>query len=141
MNKKGPIIVIEDDPRDRELLAVVFRELEYLNEVVFFEDGAAALVYLQDDAIYPFIILSDVDLPKLSGVELRKMIHTNEGLSSKCIPYLFFSTTVDKKAVSDAYTSPVQGFFLKPPTYRKLTATIKLIVDYWMECYSPHSYE
>ncbi len=68
------------------------------------------------------------------------MIHTNEGLSIKCIPYLFFSTSVDKKAVYDAYTMSVQGFFLKPDSYDRLKNTINVIIQYWNECYAPNNY-
>jgi CheY-like chemotaxis protein len=141
MNKQGPIIVIEDDPDDRDLLCIIFKELAYPNEVAFFENGAEALEYLKDDSVYPFIILSDINLPKLSGFELRQMVHTNEGLSAKCIPYLFFSTSVDKKAVYEAYTMSVQGFFLKPDSYQKLKNTINVIIQYWSECYSPNNYQ
>lgn len=140
MNKEGPIVVIEDDEDDRELIAIVFKELDYKNEVVFFKDGVGALEYLQDDRIYPFIILSDVNLPKLNGFELRKMVHTNEGLSAKCIPYIFFSTSVNKKAVYDAYVMSVQGFFLKPNTIESLKETLSSIVEYWKRCYSPNNY-
>jgi CheY-like chemotaxis protein len=141
MNKRGPIVIIEDDEDDRMLLAQIFKELNYVNEIAFFKDGSEALVYLQDDAIYPFLILSDINLPKLNGFALRKMVHTNEGLSEKCIPYLFFSTTVDKKAVFDAYTMSVQGFFLKPDNYQKLKDTIRKIIEYWQECYSPFRFQ
>lgn len=141
MNKKGPIIVIEDDEDDRDLLALVFKDLNYPNEIIFFEEGVAALNYLADDKIYPFLILSDINLPKLNGFELRKMVHTNEGLSSKCIPYLFFSTTVNEKAVYDAYTMSVQGFFLKPLQLSHLTNLIRKIVEYWQECYSPNHFQ
>lgn len=141
MNKTGPIIIIEDDEDDRYLIGQVFKELKYPNEVEFFEDGTKALRYLQDDTVSPFLILSDINLPKLNGFELRNMVHTNKGLSEKCIPYLFFSTSVDRKAVYDAYTMSVQGFFLKPSTYDHLKNTLKLIVDYWRECYSPNSYK
>lgn len=137
MNKRGPIIIIEDDEDDRVVLDQILRELNYDNKVEFFKDGVSALEYLQDDSVYPFIILSDINLPKLDGFALRKMVHTNEGLSEKCIPYLFFSTSVDKKAVHDAYTMSVQGFFLKPHTYEALKDTIRKIVEYWQECYSP----
>ena len=140
MNKNGPIIVIEDDADDRDLLGMIFKELNYPNEISFFNDGVSALEYLQDDHIYPFLILSDINLPKLNGFELRKMVHTNEGLSTKCIPYLFFSTSVDKKAVYDAYTMSVQGFFLKPDNYERLKHTVKVIIEYWNECYSPNNY-
>src|SRR4030095_9104044 len=117
-----------------------FKELDYPNEIVFFPDGDTALDYLKDDRIYPFVILSDINRPSLNGLELRKMVHTNEGLSEKCIPYLFFSTAVNKKAVYDAYTLSVQGFFVKPLSYDKLVHTIRVIVEYWQECYSPNNY-
>jgi len=141
MNKRGPIVVIEDDEDDRQILDMVFKELDYPNEIAFFKDGEEALDYLKDESVYPFIILSDINLPKLNGFELRKMVHTNDGLSSKCIPYLFFSTSVDRKAVHDAYTLSVQGFFVKPANYGGLKNTIRVIVEYWQECYSPNNYD
>lgn len=140
MNKNGPIIIIEDDADDKDLLSMVFEELKYPNEILFFTDGEKALNYLKDDKVYPFIILSDINLPKLNGFELKKMVHTNDGLSAKCIPYLFFSTSVNKKAVYDAYTMSVQGFFVKPSSYDQLVVTIRKIVEYWQECYSPNHF-
>ena len=140
MNKNGPIIVIEDDIDDQELLSEVFSELSYKNDILFFSDGEKALAYLQDDTIYPFLILSDINMPKLDGFTLRNMIHTNKGLSEKCIPYLFFSTSVNRAAVYDAYTMSVQGFFVKPTSYSELVDTIKAIVNYWQKCYSPNQF-
>jgi CheY-like chemotaxis protein len=141
MNKSGPIVVIEDDADDRALLDIIFKELDHPNEIMFFKDGVEALGYIKKDGVFPFLILSDINLPKLNGYDLRKMIQTNEGLSAKCIPYLFFSTSVDKKAVFDAYTMSVQGFFLKPNSFERLKHTITVIIQYWQECYSPNSYE
>jgi len=140
MNKAGPIVIIEDDMDDQALINSVFTELNYINEIIFFRDGVKALAYLKLDGVYPFLILSDINLPKLNGFELKKMIYTNDELSKKCIPYLFFSTAVDEKAVYDAYTSSVQGFFVKPVTYLQLNKTLKLIVEYWQECYSPNNF-
>ena len=140
MNKQGPIIVIEDDIDDQELLNSVFTELSYENEIVYFSDGQKALDYLEDATIYPFLILSDINMPKLDGFTLRNMIHTNNELSKKCIPYLFFSTGVNRKAVYDAYTMSVQGFFLKPSGYAEVVDTIKAIVTYWKKCYAPNHF-
>lgn len=140
MNKAGPILVIEDDPDDRYILEMVFKELAYPNEIVFFEDGQKALAYLHHDAIFPFLILSDINLPKVNGFELKKIVQTNEGLSEKCIPYLFFSTSVDRKAVCEAYTMSAQGFFLKPNSVQGVSNTIMKIIEYWKECYSPNHF-
>ena len=138
MNKVGPIIVIEDDSDDQELLVIVFKELGFRNEIIFFEDGEEALDYLIKSDVEPFIILSDINMPKLNGLELRKKVHTNEDLRIKCIPYLFFSTSAEQKYVVDAYSESVQGFFVKPHSFDKLKRTIRIIVEYWQECESPN---
>jgi CheY-like chemotaxis protein len=137
MNKNGPIIIIEDDIEDQELLADVFKELKVPNEVIFFSDGYKALDYLVTTDIKPFIIFSDINMPKLTGAELREKIHNNEDLRLKSIPYLFFSTSAEQKAVVEAYSKSVQGFFVKPNSFDKLTRVIRIIVEYWQECVSP----
>ena len=138
MNKTGPIIVIEDDRDDQELLNTVFKELNFNNEIIFFGEGEEALDYLIKSAVEPFIILSDINMPRLNGIELREKIHTNEDLRIKCIPYLFFSTSAEQKFVVDAYSKSVQGFFVKPNSFDKLKRTIKIIIEYWQECESPN---
>ncbi len=137
MNKQGPIIVIEDDLEDQEILTEVFKNLAYPNEVIFFSDGQEALDYLVSSKEKPFLILSDINMPKLSGFELRDKIYTNEKLTLKCIPYLFFTTASTPQTVIDAYSKSVQGFFVKPANMDRLQATVKKIVEYWQECEAP----
>jgi DNA-binding response OmpR family regulator len=91
MNKNGPIIIIEDD---QYLLEQVFHRLHYNNERIFFSDGQTALDYLTTTTELPFLILSDINMPRLDGFALREKLHTDAGLHIKCIPYLFFSTGV-----------------------------------------------
>ncbi len=138
MNKLGPIVVIEDDADDQEIMAGIFKTLDYPNPVIYFNDSEEALKFLIDTKIKPFLILSDLNMPKLSGFELRQKIHTNEDLNLKCIPYLFFTTTSAQQAVVDAYSQSVQGFFVKTNSIDKLESTIKKIVEYWQECEAPN---
>ena len=138
MNKSGPIIIIEDDTDDQYILSEIFKELNYNNELIFFADSVKALAYLTDTDIEPFLVLSDINMPKLNGMELRDKVHNNEELRLKCIPYLFFTTTASQKAVIDAYSKSAQGFFIKPPSYEKLQTIIKKIVEYWQECEAPN---
>ena len=138
MNRTGPIIIIEDDKGDQELLNIAFEELNIRNKIIFFQDPEIALNYLMTSTEEPFIILSDLNMPKLSGLELREKIHTNEDLRLKCIPYLFFSTSAEQKYVVDAYSKSVQGFFIKPNTVDALTKTLATIVQYWQQCESPN---
>jgi len=141
MNKNGPIIVIEDDKDDQEVLVEIFHKLEYPNEIVYFYDGNHALEYLNKTDVQPFLILSDINMPKINGFELRNKIFTNQQLQTKCIPYLFFTTSATKMAVIDAYALSVQGFFIKKSTMQGLENTIKIIVDYWRECIAPSQYD
>ena len=138
MNKTGPIIIIEDDVDDREMLSEVFEELNFGNEIIFCEDGEKALDYLSHTPVEPFIILSDINMPKLNGMELREQIHNNEDLRLKCIPYLFFTTSANQQHVIDAYSKSVQGFFVKPHKFEKLKMIIRKIIEYWQECESPN---
>lgn len=138
MNKGGPIIIIEDDLDDQEMLSEVFRDLNYKNEIIYFVDGEAALTYLTDSDVEPFIIFSDINMPRLSGMELREKIHQNEDLRLKSIPYLFFSTSAEQRHVVNAYSKSVQGFFVKPTNYKEIKDTISAIVTYWSKCVSPN---
>ena len=138
MNKTGPIIIIEDDTDDQEVLADIFKELNYANKLIFFGDSIQALEYLTDTDIEPFLVLSDINMPKLNGMELREKIHNNEDLRMKSIPYLFFSTSAEQNHVIDAYSRSIQGFFVKPKSYVRLKEIMVKIVEYWKECESPH---
>jgi CheY-like chemotaxis protein len=122
------------------LLKEVLKIIKIENEIRFFVDGEAALAYLKDPKVHPFLILSDVNMPKLSGFELKQMVHTNEALSVKCIPYLFFTTAVNEKAVYDAYTMSAQSFFVKPNNFDELVETLRVMIEYWKRCYSPSNF-
>jgi len=140
MNKNGPIIVIEDDADDQELLMEVFQTLNYTNKLIFFSDGAAALDFLNKSDTLPFLILSDINLPKLNGFALRDKLKTDAALALKCIPYLFFSTALNQKAVVDAYSLSVQGFFVKQTSMAELEKTISVIMEYWKRCAAPNNF-
>ena len=141
MNKDGPIIVIEDDMDDQEILHEIFQNLGYTNKISYFIDGNEALDYLNQTDVQPFLILSDINMPKLNGFELRNKVFNNIQLQEKCIPYLFFTTGANKKAVSEAYAISVQGFFLKPSTIPLFQETVRKIIEYWKECIAPSSYD
>jgi CheY-like chemotaxis protein len=139
-NGKGPVIVIEDDADDRMLLDEVFQKLDYPNRIIFFPDGQSALDFLNLTDITPFLILSDINLPKLDGFALRSKIRMDAALQIKCIPYLFFSTASSQKSVVDAYSLSVQGFFIKQNTQAEMEKTILVIMEYWNRCVSPNNF-
>jgi CheY-like chemotaxis protein len=141
VNKSGPIVIIEDDADDQEFLNDIFTRLNYPNKVIFFSDGQKALHHIETTDDPPFLILSDINMPKLNGFALREKLKTDSRLSNKCIPYLFFSTAADQKSVITAYSQSVQGFFVKPNSVNELEKTITAIMEYWRRCAAPNDFE
>jgi CheY-like chemotaxis protein len=140
VNKNGPIIIIEDDADDQDFLTEIFQKLNYQNKILFFCDGQEALDHINATDELPFLILSDVNMPKLNGFALREKLKTDAKLSNKCIPYLFFSTASNQKAVIDAYSLSVQGFFVKQSSMVELEKTISAIMEYWRRCAAPNDF-
>jgi len=140
LNKNGPVVIIEDDEDDQQFLVEVFQKLNYPNNIKFFFDGTQALEYITSSHESPFLILSDINMPKLDGFALRQKLKTDAELKNKCIPYLFFSTASSQKAVIDAYSQSVQGFFVKPNSMDELEDTIRTIMEYWRRCAAPNDF-
>jgi CheY-like chemotaxis protein len=138
MPTSGPIIIIEDDSDDQELLNEIFGDLQIPNIIKFFNSCLNALDYLLTTIERPFLIISDINLPAMSGLELYKKIMENEYLKMKSIPFVFLTTTSDHKIITQAYQMSVQGFFVKPTSVGELKKMITMIVDYWKVCRHPY---
>lgn len=127
------ILIIEDDEDDRDILQEIFRDLGYKNNLVFFSDSTQVVDYLRRPDIHPFIIISDINMPKLGGFELRNIILEEEILMDKDIPYIFISNASDENSVKQANKLSIQGFIQKGDDYNKYKEKIKNLVDYWKE--------
>ena len=140
MSKKGPILIIEDDQDDHEIIKEVLEDLEIPNPISFFSRCNDAFTYLKTSMLQPFLILCDVNLPEVNGLDFKKSIDQDLQLRQKAIPFIFFSTARDKRTVTEAYTeTTVQGFFQKKGIYEELRSTLKVIMDYWKICLHPHT--
>ena len=140
MNKNGPILIIEDDEDDQLLIQMVYDKLGYPNELIFLQNGEIAIDYLNKMTKIPFIIISDVNMPRVNGIELRAMVKANAAINIKCVPYILLSTTASKNFIDDAYLLGVQGYFKKPSNSDDLQAILKHIIDYWKLSYAPGMY-
>jgi CheY-like chemotaxis protein len=131
MPKDKPIIIVEDDAEDRELLKELFEDLKIPNLIRFFDRAAPALDFLISSLEKPFLVLSDLYLPAMSGFDLLKRIREHPALKNKCIPFVFFTTASNRAIVQQAYQMHAQGFFVKPLTEEQLKQTMAAIVNYW----------
>ena len=139
MSKKNPILIVEDDPDDRELIGEALKDSEILNPLKFFVNGEEAFEFLQNTAEQPFLILSDINLPLMTGIELREKIDSNNQLRKKNIPFVFFTTSSDSTTIDKAYEMIAQGYFIKENTFDEIKSVLKMIVDYWTKARHPNS--
>jgi|SRR5215203_2598268 len=140
MAKSGPIVIVEDDQDDREMLQEAFKDLKVNNRLIFFDRCSKAFTYLKETRDQPFIILSDINIPEKNGIEFKRQIDEDPQLRAKSIPFAFFSTSADNQSVDTAYKEfTVQGFFQKTNRYEELKTVLKLIIDYWKVCKHPNS--
>jgi CheY-like chemotaxis protein len=140
MNLSGPIINIDDDDDDHEIIIAVCEKLGIGKHLKCFRDGEQALEYLKVSHEYPCVILCDINMPKITGFELRKTINANNSLRKRSVPFIFYSTGADLLQVQEAYGMTVQGFFLKGKDFRDAERTLKVILDYWLLCKHPNSF-
>jgi CheY-like chemotaxis protein len=140
MPHRGPVIIIEDDPDDQEIVEDAFKEIGTTHQLVFFNKSFDAFDYLQTTTSQPFLILCDMNLPQQNGVEFKRQIDNDPLLRPKSIPFVFFSTSVKKKDVDTAYNElTIQGFFQKSTNYEDLKHVLHVIMEYWKVCKHPNS--
>jgi CheY-like chemotaxis protein len=139
MSKTGPILIIEDDQEDKEILEDVIRDLNVNNRIVWLENTKQAYDYLSAANEAMFIIFCDINLPGKNGLELKQKIDEHPELRKKSIPFIFYSTSANQDDVNDAYSKmTIQGFFQKGNDYSEMKKVIKLILDYWTLCKHPN---
>jgi CheY-like chemotaxis protein len=139
VHSKGPLIIVDDDYDDHFIFNEICNRLHVENELKFFKNGEELIDYLNKTTDQPFIILCDISMPGVDGLDLRRKIAANETLRMKSIPFIFFSTSASPTQVRDAYDLTVQGFFLKQPSFIETEKTFKLIMEYWDACLHPNA--
>lgn len=137
MPKSGPIIIVEDDVDDQELLKEIMDDLKVPNILRFFDSCMEALNYLRSTLERPFLIISDINIPAMTGIDFLKSINDHDQLRNKNIPFVFLTTSSDNNMIAQAFQMCVQGFFVKPNNMRDLKEMMKMILDYWRICSRP----
>ncbi len=137
MSKFGPILIVDDDADDQDLIRDVCARLKMTNELLFFDNGSEVIKYLEDVSETPFLILCDVNMPLVDGLELRKRLNEHEIQRPRGIPFVFLSTASRQQDVDTAYGMAVQGYFEKGHDFDKLRHRLAVIFEYWKECKHP----
>jgi CheY-like chemotaxis protein len=142
MNLNGDILLVEDDIDDQEIMQEIFDEVfaenNYKNKLVILPDSSKVADYLRGLTEKPFMLISDINMPKLDGFALREQIFDDPNLSRMCIPYIFLTTSGDNENyIEKAYSMSIQGYFAKPGTFADYKMLAKQIVSYWKTSKTP----
>ena len=141
MSVKGPIIYIDDDADDQFLIQRMIEDLKLPNKLRLFDDGLQAHEYLLTTQESPLLILCDMNMPLMNGLELRGRIDSNPYLKRKAIPFIFTSTSGDKAHVEQAYQGTIQGYVKKHNNFEIGKQQLHLIIQYWKCCLHPNNFD
>jgi CheY-like chemotaxis protein len=133
----GHILIVDDDDDDKQLLEDAWKDLKYPNKLIFFKNGFDVLNYLQTNEQVPFLILCDVNIPKMDGFELKEKIWNDGKTRYKSIPFVFWSSMLSNAQIQRAYDLGVNGFFLKDSNFNDLKKSLVDIVNYWAKSKVP----
>lgn len=139
MKNEGPILLIEDDPEDQLLIKEALESLKIKRELIIKNNGQEGLEYLRTMTGQPFLILCDINMPRMNGLQLRDQIFADPNLRRKSIPFVFLSTATNREEVNQAYELTVQGFFKKNTDFKSFVSDLKCIINYWDTCVHPNS--
>jgi CheY-like chemotaxis protein len=137
VHMENAVLIIEDDADDQDIIKTLCKRVNICDDLVFLSDGVRALEYLRSAKEKPFLILCDINMPGMNGLDLRKQINNDEVLRKKSIPFIFFSTAASDTQIENAYDMTVQGFFLKENSFQETAETLDLIFRYWRKCKHP----
>ena len=132
--KRHYISVAEDDADDRYLMKTALQETGISEDVKYVENGIELLDLLENieasgEANYPRLILLDLNMPKMDGREVLKVMKSN--VAYRKIPVIVFSTTRSQQEVKRCYDLGANTYVVKPVSFDTLVATLKEICTYW----------
>ena len=137
MNEKI-ILLVEDNPRDEELALRALRKNNIKNEVVVARDGEEALDYLfgmgtyagRNTADTPTVILLDVKLPKIDGLEVLRRLRADE--RTKLLPVVILTSSREDRDRLEGYTSGANSYVRKPIEFNEFAEAVRLLGLYWL---------
>lgn len=136
--KSKTILLIEDNPDDVALAQRAFRKNNILNEVVVAQDGGEALDYLfatgnysgRDMSIMPAIILLDLELPKVDGLEVLRRLRADE--RTQFLPVVILTSSREEKDLINGYRLGANSYVRKPVDFNQFTEAVRQLGLYWL---------
>lgn len=138
MTEKAVLLLVEDNPDDEALAVRALKKNHVLNEVIVVRDGAEALDYLygtgkyegRDVAKQPEVVLLDLKLPKVDGLEVLKRIRSDE--RTKYLPVVVLTSSSEEKDLVESYKLGANSYIRKPVDFQQFSEAIQQLRLYWL---------
>ncbi|MFV2060114.1 MAG: response regulator [Gammaproteobacteria bacterium] len=132
------VLLVEDNEDDIELTLRAFKKYNHTTKIITVKNGEEALHYLINEKFQhcknipemPDIILMDINMPKISGIELLKLIKENE--KTKLIPVIMLTSSDEKDDIISSYALGASSYLRKPVDFHQFSALIKKVQLYWI---------
>jgi DNA-binding response OmpR family regulator len=130
--KEKTIFLIEDNPDDEELTVLALRQHHIVNRIDVARDGEEAIEYLFNDSTrrLPQIILLDLKLPKVSGLEILKRIRSDS--RTKLVPVIVLTTSKEDQDIVQSYQLGANSYVRKPVNFHQFDEAIRNLGMYWL---------
>jgi len=132
MHSSNPILLVEDDKVDAMTVKRALQELNISNDLVIVRDGLAALRYLNvSENSRPCLVLLDLDMPKMNGLEFLQAVKADEGLRK--VPVIILTTSNTEQNKQDCFQLSAAGYFIKPFQYSEFVKLLGVVFAYWFQ--------
>lgn len=130
MYKQNEIIIIEDDYQHFKLIKYAFNKKNDIFKIINLKDGKEAIEYLQSNDISSVkFILLDINIPKISGLDLLLKIKSNKSYIN--VPIIIFTTSQSESDIKEAYKNGANSYIIKPIDFKEFIHIIDAIYRYW----------
>lgn len=130
MRSKRPLLLVEDDQVDAMTVKRAFKEIHIANRLEIVSNGSEALSFLRNsENETPCIILLDLNMPKMNGVEFLKIKNQDENI--RRIPVIVLTTSEEEQDRANSFDLGIAGYMVKPVDYRSFVDVVKTIDLYW----------
>ncbi len=138
IEREVEILLVEDNPNDEELTLHALEKYHLANKIFVVRDGAEALDYIfaagkyseRDINCRPKVILLDLKLPKVDGLEVLRRIKTDP--KTKQIPVVVLTSSTEESDIVESYKLGVNSYIVKPVDFKQFTESIREIGMYWL---------
>ena len=137
------ILLVENNPDDRELMRLAFSRVEILHNLIVVSSGAEALSYLEQetddeelltgdllDPSLPALVILDLNLPKINGIEILRRIRASP--KTRILPVIILSSSDEPRDLIDSYINGCNSYIRKPIHFTQLQAFVREISTYWL---------